>query len=164
MLALRVFRDAVQRYIVLLCAFCCLIAVLLVRFAPISTSQQISKTHAVELARAYSGLQSQPVSSACKVRIADFSIPFHHVVSHQVWQITFARVTIMGRAFCQSPGLNPHLSTLTLWIDAVDGSLLKAASNAEVAHSVQEACRQYTASGIVKSPHSSVSIFIPHAT
>ena len=136
-------RHLCRRYTILLCGLFCLAAVAAppsphILFVPATTTPKINATRAVQLARGYSGLASQPVSAMRSGLMTDNTIPFHHVVKRPAWRIAFAHVTILCRQWQQMPKRNAHLTTLTVWIDAVDGTLLKTESSIETDRCVQD--------------------------
>jgi len=88
---------------------------------PVST-----RSEAVALASAYTGLSQEAAASAARREVTDASVPVFEVRERAVWEVVFegVRISVPDREGGERE--NPNIGTVSVWIDAQTGALLKA--------------------------------------
>jgi len=88
---------------------------------PVST-----RSEAVALASAYTGLSRETAASAARREVTDGSAPVFEVRERPVWEVVFegVRISVPDREGGERG--NPNIDTVSVWIDAQTGALLKA--------------------------------------
>jgi hypothetical protein len=97
-------------------------------FPAATTVPNFPKMRAIQLACAYSGLQqANVVLTRCGV-LSDSTLlyNFYHVKKRLAWQIIFSPMKLTMRKVGHTVPQQTHPLLLTVWLDATDGSLLKA--------------------------------------
>ncbi len=88
---------------------------------PVST-----RSEAVGLARAYTGLSEETAASAARREVTDASAPVFEVRERPVWEVVFEGVRISAPDREGGERENPNIDTVSVWIDAQTGALVKA--------------------------------------
>ena len=88
---------------------------------PVST-----RSEAVALASAYTGLSQEAAASAARREVTDASAPVFEVRERAVWEVVFegVRISVPDREGGERE--NPNIHTVSVWIDAQTGALVKA--------------------------------------
>ena len=88
---------------------------------PVST-----RSEAVALASAYTGLSPETAASAARREVTDASAPVFEIRERAVWEVVFEglRISVPDREGEERE--NPNIDTVSVWIDAQTGALLKA--------------------------------------
>jgi len=106
---------------VALCVFACAACAAEPSGGPVGT-----RSEAVRLARAYTGLSEEMAASAARREVTDASAPVFEVRERAVWEVVFegVRISVPDREGRERE--NPNIDTVSVWIDAQTGALLKA--------------------------------------
>jgi len=88
---------------------------------PVST-----RSEAVALASAYTGLSQEAAAGAARREVTDASAPVFEVRERAVWEVVFEGVRISVPDRKGGERENPNIDTVCVWIDAQTGALLKA--------------------------------------
>jgi hypothetical protein len=88
---------------------------------PVST-----RSEAVALASAYTGLSPETVASAARREVTDASAPVFEIRERAVWEVVFEGVRISAPDREGEERENPNIDTVCVWIDAQTGALVKA--------------------------------------
>jgi len=85
-----------------------------------------TRSEAVALASAYTGLSQEAVGSAARREVTDASAPVFEIRERAVWEVVFegVRISVADREGGERE--NPNIDTVSVWIDAQTGALLKA--------------------------------------
>jgi len=106
---------------VALCVFACAACAAEPPGGPVST-----RSEAVGLARAYTGLSQEAAATAKRREVTDASAPVFEIRERAVWEVVFegVRISVPDREGGERE--NPNIDTVSVWIDAQTGALLKA--------------------------------------
>lgn len=88
---------------------------------PVST-----RSEAVALASAYTGLSQEAAASAARREVTDASVPVFEVRERAVWEVVFEGVRVSAPDREGEERENPNIDTVSVWIDAQTGALVKA--------------------------------------
>jgi hypothetical protein len=88
---------------------------------PVST-----RSEAVALASAYTGLSAETAASAARREVTDASAPVFEIRERAVWEVVFegVRISVPDREGGERE--NPNIDAVSVWIDAQTGVLVKA--------------------------------------
>jgi len=87
--------------------------------------KSISRSRAISQALAFTGFPRKAVSTATQCTVTDPSAQVFPIEKRSVWEVTFEKVDLSFPDVKGDVRKNPTLHTVSVWVDASDGSLIK---------------------------------------